>query len=74
MADALKVKATKLSDVEYSQALQKSGMDEGTIQVILSIQDLITQGNLTEDTNDLPEVLGRELTPLSEALETIVGK
>lgn len=74
LADALKVKATKLSDVEYSQALQKSGMDEGTIQVILSIQDLITQGNLTEDTNDLPEVLGRELTPLSEALETIVGK
>lgn len=74
LADALKVTATKLSDAEYGKVLQKSGMDEGTVQMILSFQDLITQGNLAETTTDLPEVLGRELTPLSEALGTVIGK
>lgn len=74
LADALKVTGTKLSDEEYSQVLQKAGVDEGMVQMIISFQDLITQGNLAEDTNDLPEVLGRELTPLSEALKSIIGK
>lgn len=74
LADALKVTGTKLSDEEYSQVLQEAGVDEGMVQMIISFQDLITQGNLAEDTNDLPEVLGRELTPLSEALKSIIGK
>lgn len=62
-----------LSIEDYKDLLQKSGMDEGTISVVLAIQNLIRQGNLAEKSDDLQNVLGRELTPLDKALE-IVGE
>lgn len=76
LADAIKgdfdVKSLSISD--FQKALQDSGMDEGTAEVVTSIQDLIRQGNLDENSDDLPEVLGRELTPLAKALEIVSQK
>ena len=76
LADAIKgdfdVKSLSISD--FKKALQNSGMDEGTAEVVASIQDLIRQGNLDENSADLPEVLGRELTPLAKALAIVSEK
>lgn len=65
-------KVLSLSDSEYKETLQKAGLDEGTIGVILMIQDLIHDGQLAEETTDLPDVLGRPLTPLKQAIQTVI--
>lgn len=65
---------SSLSDSEYKSGLKEAGVDEATTGVILSIQDLIKQGALEETTTDLPKVLGRELTPISEAIKTVVSE
>lgn len=65
-------KVLSLSDSEYRETLQKAGLDEGTISVILMIQDLIHDGQLAEETTDLPDVLGRPLTPLNQAIQTVI--
>jgi len=67
-------KVTSLTDTEYSKLLKDSGMDEGTIGVIISIQDLIADGALFEETTDFPDVLGHNLVPISEAIKTVVGE
>jgi len=67
-------KVTSLTDTEYSKLLKDSGMDDGTIGIIISIQDLISDGALTEDTTDLPDVLGHALVPISEAIKTVVSE
>lgn len=76
LADAIKgdfdVKSLSISD--FKKALHDSGMDEGTVEVVSSIQDVIRQGNLDENSDDLPEVLGRELTPLAKALAIVSEK
>ena len=38
------------------------------------IQDLIKQGELTEETSDLADVLGHELKALSEAIKEVIGR
>lgn len=76
LANAIKgdfnVKSLSISD--FQKDLQDSGMDEGTAEIVASIQDLIRQGNLDENSDDLPKVLGRELTPLTKALEIVSEK
>lgn len=67
-------KVESLSDAEYGKVLKVAGMDEGTIGIILSIQDLIANDQLKENTTDLSDVLGRELTPLSEAIKLVLAK
>lgn len=67
-------KVESLSDAEYGKVLKAAGMDEGTIGIILSIQDLIANDQLKENTTDLSDVLGRELTPLAEAIKLVLAK
>lgn len=67
-------KAVAMTDDEYKKQLEAAGMDEGTIGIIISIQDLISSGALEETTTDLPEVLGRELTPIKAALQKVVNE
>lgn len=38
------------------------------------IQDLIKQGELTEETSDLVDVLGHELKALPEAIKEVIGR
>ena len=54
--------------------LEKAGLDENTIGFILMIQDLIKQGELTEETSDLVDVLGHELKTLPEAIKEVIGR
>jgi len=67
-------KEVSLSEADYSKALIGSGMDETTAGIVVGIQDLIRQGQLSEDTTDLPDVLGRQLTSLAQAVQKVVDK
>jgi len=49
-------------------------MDGDTIEVVASIQTLIRQGDLAKTSSDLPDVLGRSLTSISEAIKMVIGK
>lgn len=64
-------KVMSLSKEGYQKLLSDSGLDEGTIGIILSIQDLIKDNQLAEETTDLPDVLGRTLTPIAEAIQEV---
>lgn len=75
LADALgDVKVASLTDDEYKEQLKAAGMDDTTISIIISIQDLISAGALEEETTDLPDVLGRDLTPIKSALQTVINE
>ncbi len=63
-----------ISDEEYSKGLIDSGMDEGTAQVITSLQTLIHDGNLEENTTDLPDVLERPLPSLVDSIKEVLSK
>lgn len=67
-------KISSLSASEYQQVLTAAGLDEGTVGIIISIQDLIKDGNLAEQTTDLADVLGRPLTPLTEAVKMVIAE
>lgn len=76
LADSIngKFDTQSLSIADYKNVLKDSGMPEGIVEIVASIQDLIRQGNLEENSDDLPTVLGRELTPLSEAMAIVSQK
>lgn len=76
LADAIDgdFKVLALSDDDYTKSLKEAGVDDRTIGVIIAIQDLISDDQLAETTTDLTDVLGRELTPLSQAIKTVAGK
>lgn len=75
LADAISgdFEVKSLSDDEYTKVLKDSGMDDGTIGVVIAIQDSISNGQLDEKTTDLTDVLGHELVPISEAIEKVVA-
>ncbi|KRL05257.1 hypothetical protein FC92_GL001508 [Liquorilactobacillus hordei DSM 19519] len=60
-------KVESLSETEYRDELNKAGL-QNAADIIIMIQDLIKEGELTENDRDLVDTLGRELTPLKEAL------
>ncbi|MCP9329295.1 SDR family oxidoreductase [Liquorilactobacillus satsumensis] len=59
-----------LSDAEYRKTLEAEGLGAAA-DVIIMIQTLIRDGELTEETNDLLTVLGHALTPLAEAVKEL---
>lgn len=50
------IAVTNVASDDYKAGLEKAGLDENTIGFILMIQDLIKQGELTEETSDLVEM------------------
>ena len=69
-----KIAVTNVASEDYKAGLEKAGLDENTIGFILMIQDLIKQGELTEETSDLVDVLGHELKALPEAIKEVIGR
>lgn len=67
-------KVLSLSDEEYRKSLKEAGMDEQTIEIIVSIQDLISDDQLAEDTTDLSDVLGHDLIPIKQAVKLVINK
>ncbi|WP_155286309.1 NAD(P)H-binding protein [Lacticaseibacillus zhaodongensis] len=61
-----------LSDADYQAALIAGGMPAKLAGFAAGGMQLIASGILTEDTTDLPDVLGHELTPLPEAIQEVL--
>lgn len=76
LADAIDASFDVLAvdDAAYEQGLEKAGLDAGTAALVTSFQTLIRDGQLDEDTDDLPTVLGRELTPLADAIKIVTAE
>lgn len=68
------IAVTNVASDDYKAGLEKAGLDENTIGFILMIQDLIKQGELTEETSDLVDVLGHELKALPEAIKEVISR
>lgn len=68
------IAVTNVASDDYKAGLEKAGLDENPIGFILMIQDLIKQGELTEETSDLVDVLGHELKALPEAIKEVIGR
>ena len=52
------IAVTNVASEDYKAGLEKAGLDENTIGFILMIQDLIKQGELTEETSDFGRCIG----------------
>ncbi|UQS84874.1 SDR family oxidoreductase [Apilactobacillus apisilvae] len=78
LSDALKEVSNNEFDVksvsleEYKEGFKQAGMPDAVTNALTAIQRLIKDGALKEDTNDLQEVLGHELTPIEDALKKIL--
>lgn len=74
LANALKKVAANdfsVKDVsldEYKEGMQKADLPAAVAKVVTDIQALIKAGELQEDTDDLPDVLGHPLTSIEDAL------
>ncbi|WP_283679703.1 NAD(P)H-binding protein [Lentilactobacillus sp. Marseille-Q4993] len=67
-------KVNQVTDDEYKQGLINAGIDEGTAGFITMTQTLIREGNLDENTNDLTDILGHDLTPLPNAIREVLSE
>lgn len=63
-----------VSDEAFTQHLIAQGADPRLAQFQTAAQAMIRQGVLAEDTTDLPDVLGRPLTPLADAIQEVLQK
>ncbi|WP_225049247.1 NAD(P)H-binding protein [Lacticaseibacillus kribbianus] len=63
-----------LTAAEYAAGLTQAGMSEANVAVMGMLQGLIRDNQLAGTTDDLPEVLGRPLTPLAEAVQDVLGE
>ncbi|KRM05943.1 hypothetical protein FC89_GL000807 [Liquorilactobacillus ghanensis DSM 18630] len=60
----------QVNDDQYREILNQAGL-QAAAGAIIMIQQLIRQGELTEDTSDLTDVLGQSLPELNEAIKEI---
>jgi NAD(P)H dehydrogenase (quinone) len=78
LAEAVKVATGKEFPViattldEYQAGLKAAGLDENTAQIVTAIQKLIAEGQLAEETNDLPAVISHPLTALPDAIKKVL--
>lgn len=63
-----------VSDEEYRQGLIDSGFDDMTADVFVGMQDMMRAGELNVESSDLPDVLGHELTPLTDAIQEVLNR
>ncbi|MGY3743192.1 NAD(P)H-binding protein [Leuconostoc inhae] len=69
-----KITVTKETLDDYIATLEKSGLSQDLATLFASFQSPIDEGSLDVPSHDLPDVLGRELTPLPEALKEILAR
>ncbi|MFD1672350.1 SDR family oxidoreductase [Agrilactobacillus yilanensis] len=67
-----KVNVAQVNDDQYQAQLIEAGLDKNVAEALVMIQMLIREGDLTEATNDLSEVLGRPLPDLATAIKTLI--
>lgn len=62
-----------VDDETYGKIMAGAGVPEQVVPILVAIQSAIRDGVLDLESNDLPTLLGRPVTPLSEAIEELVS-
>ena len=63
----------QVDDETYAKIMAGAGVPEQVVPILVAIQSAIRDGVLEIESNDLPTLLGRPVTPLSEAIEVLVS-
>ena len=63
----------QVDDETYAKIMAGAGVPEQVVPILVAIQSAIRDGVLEIESNDLPKLLGRPVTPLSEAIEVLVS-
>ncbi|ERL65853.1 NAD(P)H-binding protein [Schleiferilactobacillus shenzhenensis] len=64
----------EVSDAEFTKRLVAGGMDPRLAQFQTATQTMIRNGILAPTTTDLADVLGRPVTPLTEAVKEVLAR
>lgn len=63
----------QVSSDEYAKSLENAGLDQGTAALFTSFQEPINDGSLAEETDDLAKALGRPVTPIVDAIKSLLA-
>ncbi|USK60781.1 SDR family oxidoreductase [Peribacillus asahii] len=63
----------QVNDETYAEIMKGLGLPDFVIPIVVGIQESIRNGSLEVESNDFEKVLGRPVTPISEALTQIVN-
>jgi len=67
-----KIPVQQVNDETYAEIMKGLGLPDFVIPIVVGIQESIRNGSLEVDSPDFEKVLGRPVTPISEALTQIV--
>ncbi|TFE23485.1 SDR family oxidoreductase [Cohnella luojiensis] len=67
------VPVQQVDDAKYAEIMKGAGVPDFVIPILVGIQQGIREGTLEIESNDLEKLLGRPVTPISEALTQIVN-
>lgn len=67
-----KVPVQQVDDDTYMDIMKGAGLPDFVIPIVVGIQKSIREGTLAIESNDFEKVLGRKVTPISQALRQII--
>ncbi|RCX23797.1 NAD(P)H dehydrogenase (quinone) [Fontibacillus phaseoli] len=70
---AKEVPVQQVSDADYAEIMKNAGVPDFVIPILVGIQEGIREGTLEVESRDFEQLLGRQLTPINEALRQIVN-
>jgi NAD(P)H dehydrogenase (quinone) len=63
----------QVNDEIYAEIMKGLGLPDFVVPIVVGIQESIRNGSLEVESNDFEKILGRSVTPISEALTQIVN-
>ncbi|MFC7402540.1 NAD(P)H-binding protein [Citricoccus sp. GCM10030269] len=63
------VEYKNLDPAAHEQALRDAGLDDGTIEFVVTLDAHVAAGELYSDSTDLEQLIGRPTTPLAEVVQ-----
>jgi len=63
-----------VDDAAYAGILRQAGLPDAAVEMIVTMQQAIRAGALDVESDDLAKLLGRQPTPLRDALQTLVSR
>ncbi|BBH20604.1 hypothetical protein Back11_19490 [Paenibacillus baekrokdamisoli] len=67
------VHVQQVDDATYANIMKGAGVPEFVLPILVGIQQGIREGTLEIESNDFEKLLGRQVTPISDALTQIVN-
>jgi NAD(P)H dehydrogenase (quinone) len=68
------VPVLQVDDGGYADIMKRAGVPEPVVPILVAIQQAIRSGTLAIESDDFEKLLGRPVTPLSEALRAVVAE